>query len=64
MRLSHIHLELQPMTRLPVIESALAPANDGVRAGLQVEICFRAHRLHDVDDGRKTRGRARPFCEN
>jgi hypothetical protein len=32
----YIELELQPMTGLAVIERALAPANDGVRAGLQV----------------------------
>jgi hypothetical protein len=36
MRFTNIELELPPMTALAVLESALAPANDGVRAGLQV----------------------------
>ena len=57
MRFSRIELELQPMTGLAVIERALAPANDGVRAGLQVQIRLRSHWLDDVHDRRKTRAR-------
>ena len=33
------------MTGLAMIERALAPANDGVRAGLQVQIRLRSGRL-------------------
>ena len=35
MRFTNIELELQPMTGLAMIENALTPANDGVRAGLR-----------------------------
>ena len=56
MRFINIELELQPMTGLAVIESALTPANDGVRAGLQVQIRLRPHWLDDVHDRRKTHG--------
>src|SRR5437588_12321369 len=53
------------MTGLAMIERALAPANDGVRAGLQVQIRLRSGGLDDVHNRRKTRDRAprfRRFC--
>ena len=65
MRFIHVELELQTMTGLAMIESASAPANDGVRAGLQVQIRLRSGRLDDVHNRRKTRDRAprfRRFC--
>ena len=61
MRFTNIELELQPMTGLAVIENALTPANDGVRAGLQVQIRLRSHWLDDVHDRRKTRVRIPRF---
>ena len=57
----YIELELQPMTGLAVIERALAPANDGVRSGLEVQIRLRPHWLDDVHDCSKTRGRIPGF---
>lgn len=57
MRFANIELELQPMTGLAVIERTLTPANDGVRPGLQVQIRLCSHRLDDLHDRRKTRGR-------
>ena len=61
MRFTDIELELQPMTGLAVLESALTPANDGVRAGLQVQIRLRSRWFHDVHDRRETRGRVPRF---
>ena len=61
MRFTNIELELQPMTGLAVIENALTPANDGMRAGLQVQIRLRSHWLDNVHDRRKTRGRISRF---
>src|SRR5438477_115560 len=49
------------MTGLAMVERALAPANDSVRAGLQVQIRLRSHWFHDVHDRRKTRGRVPRF---
>src|SRR6266480_141735 len=42
------------MTGLAMVERALAPANDSVRAGLQVQIRLRSHRFDDVHDRGKT----------
>ena len=61
MRFTNIEVELQPMAGLAVIERAQAPANDRVRAGLQVQIRFRSHRLDDIHDRRKSRGRINLF---
>ena len=41
------------MPRLPVIERSLAPADHRVCARLEVKICLRPHRLHDIHDRRK-----------
>ena len=61
MRFIRVELELQTMTGLAMIESASAPANDGVRAGLQVQVRLRSHRFDDVNNRRKTRGRIPRF---
>src|SRR6476659_8205922 len=61
MRFTNIELELQPMTGLAMIENALTPAHDGVRAGLQVQIRLRSHWLDDVHDRLKPRGRISRF---
>src|SRR5438093_3385961 len=61
MRFIHVELELQTMTGLAMIESAPAPANDGMRAGLQVQIRLRSHRFDDIHYRRKTRGRIPHF---
>jgi len=61
MRFIHVKLELQTMPGLAMVERALAPASDSVRAGLQVQIRLRSHRFDDVDDRRKTRGRVSRF---
>ena len=61
MRLIHVELELHTMTGLAMIEHALAPANDRVRSGLQVQIRLRSHRFDDVNNRRKIRGRVPRF---
>ena len=52
MRLLQIHWNRCPASRL--IERALAPADERMRAGLYIEIGLRPHRFNDVDDGRET----------
>src|SRR6476659_4794709 len=49
------------MPGLAMVERELTPANDSVRAGLQVQICLRSHWFHDIHDCRKTRGRVPRF---
>ena len=61
MRFTRVQLELQTMTGLAMVERLLAPANDSVRAGLQVQIRLRSHRFDDIHDRRKTRGRVPGF---
>ena len=61
MRFTRMELELQTMAGLAMIERALAPANDRVRAGLEVQIRLRSHWLDHVHDRRKTRGRIPRF---
>ena len=61
MRFTRMELELQTMTGLAMVERLLAPANDSVRAGLQVQIRLRSHWFDDIHDRRKTRGRVPGF---
>ena len=61
MRFTRMQLELQTMTGLAMVERLLAPANESVRAGLQVQIRLRSHWFDDIHDRRKTRARVPGF---
>ncbi len=63
MRLLQIHLKLQAMPCLAMIERSLASADHGVGAGLEIKIGLGAHRLNNVDNRRKTPCRSVPVGE-
>src|SRR5712691_6402728 len=55
-RFAQVHFELKPMSGLPMIERALAAADERVGTALEIKIGLRSHRLDDVYDRRKASG--------